>query len=137
MEESARYNAAIMDHFLNPRNVGDLPDANAVGEVGRVAFGDVMRISLRIRNGTIEEARFRTFGCGTAIATSSIATELLKGRTIEEALNFGSREVVEALGGLPAAKIHCSVMVAEAVKAALANYEQRRRHTPEGPPDAP
>jgi nitrogen fixation NifU-like protein len=115
----------VMDHFLNPRNVGELPAADGVGEVGAVSCGDVMRISIQVRDGKIAEARFRTFGCGTAIAASSITTELVKGRTVEEALKFSNEEVSAALGGLPAAKSHCPVLAEEAVKAAVEDYLKR------------
>jgi nitrogen fixation NifU-like protein len=111
-----------MDHFMNPKNVGDMDDADGVGEVGAAACGDIMKISLRIKDGRIEQARFKAFGCGSAIASSSMATELIKGRTIEEALQFKNQEVVDALGGLPPVKIHCSVLAEEAIKAALEDY---------------
>jgi nitrogen fixation NifU-like protein len=114
-----------MDHFMNPRNMGDLKDADGVGEVGAAACGDIMKISLKIREGRIEDARFKTFGCGSAIASSSMATELIKGRTIEEAMSFSNQEVVNALGGLPPVKIHCSVLAEEALKAALEDYVKR------------
>lgn len=116
------YNQTVMEHFMNPRNMGDLPDADGVGEVGAAACGDIMKISLKIQDGKITDARFKTFGCGSAIASSSMATELIKGRTVEEALNFSNEEVVEALGGLPPVKIHCSVLAEEALKAALEDY---------------
>ena len=116
------YNDTVMDHFMNPRNMGDLKEADGVGEVGAAACGDIMKISLRIKEGKIEDARFKTFGCGSAIASSSMATELIKGRTIEEAMNFSNQEVVDALGGLPPVKIHCSVLAEEALKAALEDY---------------
>lgn len=119
------YNPTVMDHFLNPRNMGDLPDADGVGEVGAAACGDIMKITLKIANGKIEDARFKTFGCGSAIASSSMATELIKGRTIQEALDFTNQEVVNALGGLPPVKIHCSVLAEEAIKAALEDYVKR------------
>ncbi len=119
-------NPLVLDHFLNPRNVGDLPDADGVGEVGAVACGDVMRISVRVREERIAEARFRTFGCGTAIATSSMATELIKGRTVQEALQFSNEEVSAALGGLPPAKSHCPVLAEEAVRAAVEDYLKKR-----------
>ena len=115
-----------MDHFLNPRNVGDLPDADGVGEVGAVACGDVMRISIKVSDGRIAEARFRTFGCGTAIAASSVATELIKGRSTDDALKLTNEEVSAALGGLPAAKSHCSVLAEEAVKAAVEDYLRKK-----------
>jgi nitrogen fixation protein NifU and related proteins len=116
------YNETVMEHFMNPRNMGDLKDADGVGEVGAAACGDIMKISLKIKNGKIEDARFKTFGCGSAIASSSMATELIKGRSIDEAMNFSNQEVVDALGGLPPVKIHCSVLAEEALKAALEDY---------------
>ncbi len=119
------YNPTVMDHFMNPRNMGDLKDADGVGEVGAAACGDIMKISLRIKDGRIEDARFKTFGCGSAIASSSMATELIKGRTIEEALSVSNGEYVDALGGLPPVKIHCSVLAEEALKAALEDYVKR------------
>ena len=122
MSDYTLYNEKVMDHFLNPRNLGDLSDADGVGEVGAAACGDIMKISLKIKDGKIEDARFKTFGCGSAIASSSMATELIKGRTVEEAMNFSNQEVVSALGGLPPVKIHCSVLAEEALKAALEDY---------------
>src|SRR5215470_15193125 len=116
------YNQTVMEHFMNPRNMGDIKDADGIGEVGAAACGDIMKISLRIKDGKIEDARFKTFGCGSAIASSSMATELIKGRTIDEAMNFSNQEVVDALGGLPPVKIHCSVLAEEALKAALEDY---------------
>jgi nitrogen fixation protein NifU and related proteins len=119
------YNPTVMDHFMNPRNMGDLKDADGVGEVGAAACGDIMKISLRIKNGKIEDARFKTFGCGSAIASSSMATELIKGRSIDEAMSFSNQEVIQALGGLPPVKIHCSVLAEEALKAALEDYVKK------------
>jgi nitrogen fixation protein NifU and related proteins len=119
------YNSTVMDHFMNPRNMGDFKDADGVGEVGAAACGDIMKISLKIKDGRIEDARFKTFGCGSAIASSSMATELIKGRSIDEALNFTNQEVVDALGGLPPVKIHCSVLAEEALKAALEDYVKK------------
>lgn len=119
------YNQTVMDHFMNPRNMGDVKDADGVGEVGAAACGDIMKISLKIKDGKIEDARFKTFGCGSAIASSSMATELIKGRTIAEAMNFSNQEVVDALGGLPPVKIHCSVLAEEALKAALEDYVKK------------
>jgi nitrogen fixation NifU-like protein len=110
------YKSPVMEHFMNPRNMGDLKDADGVGEVGAAACGDIMKISLKIKDGRIEDARFKTFGCGSAIASSSMATELIKGRTIDEAMSFSNQEVVDALGGLPPVKIHCSVLAEEALK---------------------
>jgi nitrogen fixation NifU-like protein len=120
------YNQTVMDHFMNPRNMGDVKDADGIGEVGAAACGDIMKISLKIKDGKIEDARFKTFGCGSAIASSSMATELIKGRTIDEAMNFSNQEVVDALGGLPPVKIHCSVLAEEALKAALEDYLKKR-----------
>ena len=117
----------VLDHFLNPRNVGDLPDADGVGEVGAVSCGDVMRISIKVREGRIAEARFRTFGCGTSIACSSVATELIRGRTLEEARRFSNEEVSAALGGLPAKKHHCPVLAEEAVCAAVEDCLRRQK----------
>ena len=128
------YNQTVMDHFMNPRNLGDLKDADGVGEVGAAACGDIMKISLKIEAGKITDARFKTFGCGSAIASSSMATELIKGRTIEEAMSFTNQEVVSALGGLPPVKIHCSVLAEEALKAALEDYLKRH---PEATAKAP
>ncbi len=119
------YNPTVMEHFMNPRNMGDIKDADGVGEVGAAACGDIMKISLKIQDGRIADARFKTFGCGSAIASSSMATELIKGRTIDEAMNFTNQEVVDALGGLPPVKIHCSVLAEEALKAALEDYVKK------------
>ncbi len=123
------YNSTVMDHFMHPRNMGDLKDADGVGEVGAAACGDIMKISLKIKDGKIEDARFKTFGCGSAIASSSMATELIKGRSIDEAMNFTNQEVVDALGGLPPVKIHCSVLAEEALKAALEDYIRKHPET--------
>jgi nitrogen fixation NifU-like protein len=125
-KEYTLYNDTVMDHFLNPRNMGDVAEADGVGEVGAAACGDIMKISLKIRDGKIEDARLKTFGCGSAIASSSMATELIKGRTLEEAKNFSNQEVVDALGGLPPVKIHCSVLAEEALKAAIEDYEAKQ-----------
>ena len=119
------YNATVMDHFMNPRNVGEIEDASGVGEVGNPACGDMMRLYLKIEDGKVVDARFRTFGCGAAIASSSMLTEMLKGKTVEEAREISNRHVSDALGGLPAVKIHCSVMAEQAVKAALDDYAVR------------
>ena len=131
------YNPTVMDHFLNPRNMGDLKDADGIGEVGAAACGDIMKISLKIKDGKIEDARFKTFGCGSAIASSSMATELIKWRSIEEALSFTNQQVVDALGGLPPVKIHCSVLAEEAIKAALEDYVKRHPEAAKNPLTAP
>jgi len=130
-ESYTLYNNTVMDHFINPRNMGDLKNANAIGEVGAAACGDIMKISLKIdeHTNTITDARFKTFGCGSAIAASSMATELIKGRTIDDLrANFNNDQIVEALGGLPPVKIHCSVLAEEALKAALEDYERKQKH---------
>ena len=116
------YTEQVMDHFTNPRNMGEIPDADGVGEVGNAKCGDIMRMYLKIEKGVIVDCKFKTYGCASAIATSSIATEMVKGHTIEEAVALSNKAVVEALGGLPAHKIHCSVLAEEAIKAALADY---------------
>lgn len=116
------YSETVMDHFRNPRNVGEIADADGVGEVGNAKCGDIMKIYLKIEDGIIKDVKFNTFGCGSAIASSSMATEMIKGKTVEEALALTNKAVVEALDGLPAQKIHCSVLAEEAVKAALKDY---------------
>jgi len=120
-------NPAVLDHFINARNIGDVANADGVGEVGAVSCGDVVRLSIRVHEGRILEARFRAYGCGTVIACGSAATELLRGRTLDEAARFSNEELSTALGGLPATKAHCPVLVEEAVKTALADYRQRHR----------
>lgn len=120
------YSEKVMDHFANPRNVGELADANGVGEVGNAKCGDIMKMYLKIENNTIADVKFKTFGCGAAIATSSIATEMIKGKPLDEALKLTNRAVVEALDGLPPAKLHCSVLAEQAVKSAVADYYQRQ-----------
>ena len=116
------YSSKVMDHFANPRNVGELEGANAVGQVGNLKCGDIMKIYMKIEDDIIKDISFKTFGCGAAIATSSMATEMVKGKTIQEALKLTNSAVVEALEGLPPAKVHCSVLAEEAIKAALADY---------------
>ena len=123
----ALYSEKVMDHFRNPRNVGVLEDANAVGTVGNAKCGDIMKMYLKIENDIITDVRFETFGCGSAIASSSMATELIKGKPISEALKLTNQAVTEALDGLPAHKIHCSVLAEEAIRAALEDYEQRKQ----------
>ncbi len=116
------YSEKVMDHFENPRNVGKLADANAIGEVGNATCGDIMKIYMKIEDNIIKDVSFKTFGCGAAIATSSMATELVKGKTIDEALQLTNKAVMEALDGLPPAKVHCSVLAQEAIHAALKDY---------------
>ena len=121
------YSEKVMDHFNHPRNVGEIEDPSGVGTVGNAKCGDIMRMYLDIDdNGIIQEAKFKTFGCGAAIATSSMATELIKGKTIDEALKLTNRAVMEALDGLPPVKVHCSVLAEQAIKAAVADYYTRQ-----------
>ena len=125
------YSEKVLDHFTNPRNVGELPDANGVGEVGNAKCGDIMKMYLKIEEGIITDVRFKTFGCGAAIATSSMATEMVKGKTVEEALQLSNKAVMEALDGLPPVKVHCSVLAEQAVRAALSDYYTRQGIDPE------
>ena len=117
-----QYSEKVMEHFANPHNVGEIPDANGVGEIGNAKCGDIMKMFLKIENDIIVDVKFKTYGCASAIATSSIATDMIKGQPISEALKLTNKAVVEALDGLPPAKIHCSVLAEEAVKAAIKNY---------------
>lgn len=116
------YSEKVMDHFNNPRNVGEIPNADAVGQVGNPVCGDIMKITMKIENDVIADVKFKTFGCGAAVATSSMATELVKGKTVEEALRLTNAAVAEALDGLPPQKLHCSVLAEEAVKTAISDY---------------
>ncbi|HAG05029.1 MAG TPA: Fe-S cluster assembly scaffold protein NifU [Lachnospiraceae bacterium] len=116
------YSDKVIDHFTNPRNVGEIENADGVGEIGNAKCGDIMRMYLKIDDGIITDAKFKTFGCGAAIATSSMATELIKGNSVEDALKLTNKAVVEALDGLPPVKIHCSVLAEDAVKSALSDY---------------
>jgi len=122
---SGAYSPLVMEHFANPRNVGELEDADGIGTVGNPVCGDIMRMTIKVDNGVITDVKFKTFGCGAAIATSSIATEMIKGKTIEEALDLTNQAVAEALGGLPSVKMHCSVLAEEAVRAAIDDYLKR------------
>ncbi|MDD6804807.1 MAG: Fe-S cluster assembly scaffold protein NifU [Clostridiales bacterium] len=124
MSSIGEYSEKVMDHFMNPRNVGEIEDA-AVGTVGNAKCGDIMRMYLDIKDGIIQDAKFKTFGCGAAVATSSMATELVKGKTIEEALQVTNRAVMEALDGLPPVKVHCSLLAEEAIHAALWDYAEK------------
>ena len=126
MDSKFPYSEKVMDHFMNPRNMGDMDKPSAVGNVGNPTCGDVMRLYLKIKNGIITDARFKTFGCGAAIASSSMLTELLKGQKIEDALKISNEAVTDALGGLPPVKIHCSVMAEEALKSALKDWEEKK-----------
>ena len=120
------YSEKVMDHFMHPRNMGEIEDASGVGEVGNPACGDVMRLYLKIEDGKIVDAKFKTFGCGAAIASSSMTTELIKGKSIDEALKLSNQAVSEALGGIPPAKQHCSVLAEEALQAALEDYKKKQ-----------
>jgi len=119
------YSERVMDHFTNPRNVGEIPDASGVGTVGNPICGDVMRMYLKIENDVIVDVKFKTFGCGAAVATSSMVTEMVKGKTIEEALKISNKAVAEALGGLPPVKMHCSVLAEEALHSALKDFYKK------------
>ena len=125
------YSKKVMDHFAHPRNVGEMPEANAVGQVGNQKCGDIMKMMLKIENDVIVDAKFQTFGCGAAVATSSMATELVKGKTVQEALQLTNKAVMEALDGLPPGKVHCSVLAEEAIRAALIDYYKRQGIDPE------
>lgn len=119
------YSEKVMDHFMNPRNVGEISDASGVGTVGNAKCGDIMKVYLKIEDGIIEDAKFKTFGCGAAVATSSMATELVKGRNIQDALEITNKVVMEALDGLPPIKVHCSCLAEEALHAALWDYAEK------------
>ncbi|MFR2046042.1 MAG: Fe-S cluster assembly scaffold protein NifU [Oscillospiraceae bacterium] len=120
------YSEKVMDHFTNPRNVGEIEDADGIGEVGNAKCGDIMKMFLKIDNGIITDIKFKTFGCGAAVATSSMATEMIKGRKLEDALKLTNKAVVEALDGLPDSKLHCSVLAEQALKAAISDYYKRQ-----------
>lgn len=122
------YSEKVMDHFSNPRNVGEIENADGVGQVGNPRCGDIMKVYLKIENDVIVDVKFKTFGCGAAVATSSMATELIKGKTIEEASKLTNKAVLEALDGLPPAKVHCSVLAEEAVAAAINDYRRKQGH---------
>lgn len=119
------YSDKVMDHFMHPRNVGEIPDASGIGNVGNPICGDVMRMYIKVENDIIVDAKFKTFGCGAAIATSSIATEMIKGKSIDDALKLSNKAVAEALDGLPPVKMHCSVLAEEALRAAIRDYFQK------------
>ena len=125
----ALYSEIVFDHFKNPRNVGEIPDADGVGTVGNARCGDIMKMYLKIDDGVITDVKFETFGCGSAIASSSMATTMILGKTVEEALAVTNKQVVEALDGLPAHKLHCSVLAEESIKAAVQDYYERN-HIP-------
>lgn len=121
------YSDKVMDHFLHPRNIGEIPDASGIGNVGNPVCGDIMRLYIKVEDGKIMDAKFKTFGCGAAISTSSMVTEMVKGRTIKEALEITNKAVAEALGGLPAIKMHCSVLAEEALKSAIEDYQKKQQ----------
>lgn len=126
------YTDKVMDHFRNPRNVGEIEDANGIGEVGNAKCGDIMKVYLKVEDNIIKDVKFQTFGCGSAIASSSMATELIKGKTLEEAWELSNKAVAEALDGLPPVKMHCSVLAEQAIKAALIDYAEKNNiHIPE------
>ena len=125
MSKDLGYTEKVMDYFLNPRNMGEIPGANGVGEVGNPRCGDIMKMYLKIENGVVVDAKFKTFGCAAAIATSSVATELIKGRTIEDALRITNKDVIDYLGGLPAPKIHCSLLAEQSIKSAVEDYYRK------------
>ena len=126
-----QYTETVLDHFINPRNMGEVENPNGVGEVGSAACGDIMRITMQIADGVIQEVAFKTFGCGAAVATSSVATEMIKGKKVDDALKLTNKEVVDELGGLPLVKIHCSVLAEQAIKTAIADYYKRQGIDPE------
>lgn len=120
------YNDKVIEHYSNPRNVGEIENASGIGEVGNPICGDIMRMYLKIENNIITDVKFKTFGCGAAIATSSISTEMIKGKSVDEALKLNNKDVVEELGGLPKVKLHCSVLAEEAIKEAIADYYRKQ-----------
>jgi len=120
------YNEKVIENYANPKNVGEIENADGIGEVGNAKCGDIMKMYIKVENGVIVDVKFKTFGCGAAIATSSVSTELIKGRTIDEALKLTNKEVVDELGGLPAVKLHCSVLAEEAIKSAIADYFRKQ-----------
>ena len=122
MEE---YSKKVMDHFMNPRNMGDIPDADGIGQVGNPVCGDIMRMYIKVKDNIITDVKFQTFGCGAAVATSSMATELIKGKTLDEALEITNKAVAEALDGLPPIKMHCSNLAQEAINAAINDYKKK------------
>lgn len=132
MSQVMEYSEKVMDHFTNPRNVGEIENASGVGTVGNAKCGDIMKMYLEIKDGVVIDAKFKTFGCGAAVATSSIATELVKGKTVEEALLVTNKAVMEALDGLPPVKVHCSLLAEEAIHAALWDYAEKNGITVPG-----
>ncbi len=119
------YNEKVMEHFMNPRNVGEIENADGTGQVGSAACGDIMKIDIRVKDDVIVDIKFKTYGCGAAVASSSVATEMIMGRTIKEALEFTNKDLIKEIGGLPSAKIHCSILAEEALKAAVKDYQSK------------
>ena len=120
-----QYSKKVMDHFLNPRNVGEIKDADGIGEVGNPVCGDIMRMYIKVKDNVITDIKFLTYGCGAAVATSSMVTEMVKGKTIEEALEITNKQVAEALDGLPPIKMHCSLLAEQGIKAAIDDYKKK------------
>ncbi|MBA2124519.1 Fe-S cluster assembly scaffold protein NifU [bacterium Unc6] len=125
MTTTSQYGEKVMEHFKNPRNVGEIQDADGIGRVGNPVCGDIMNLYIKVKKGVIVDAKFKTFGCGAAIATSSMVTEIVKGKTVKEALKISNRAVAEALGGLPPIKMHCSALAEEALRAAITDYMEK------------
>lgn len=130
----SQYSEKVMDHFKNPRNVGEMENPDGVGRVGNPVCGDIMELYIKVESGIIVDAKFRTFGCGAAIATSSMVTEIVKGKSIKDALKISNKTVAEALGGLPAVKMHCSVLAEEALRSAIDDYVRKSRRQRKAPP---
>ncbi|MBU4458222.1 MAG: Fe-S cluster assembly scaffold protein NifU [Candidatus Omnitrophica bacterium] len=124
---NTQYSEKVMEHFRNPHNVGEIPDADGIGNVGNAVCGDIMKFYIKVKDNVIMDAKFKTYGCGAAIATSSMVTELVKGKTVDEALKISNRAVAEALGGLPPIKMHCSVLAEEALKSAIDDYMKKHK----------
>jgi len=126
---NTQYSEKVMEHFKDPHNVGEIPDADGIGDVGNPVCGDIMRLYIKVKDGVITDAKFKTFGCGAAIATSSMITDIVKGKSVEDALKISNRAVAEALGGLPAIKMHCSVLAEHALKSAIDDYMKKHNKT--------
>jgi len=126
---NTQYSEKVMEHFKDPHNVGEIPDADGIGDVGNPVCGDIMRLYIKVKDGLITDAKFKTFGCGAAIATSSMVTDIVKGKSVEDALKISNRAVAEALGGLPAIKMHCSVLAEQALKSAINDYMKKHNKT--------
>ncbi len=126
------YNEKVMEHFKNPRNVGEMEDPSGIGYVGNAICGDIMELYIKVKDDIIVDAKFKTFGCGAAIATSSMVTEIVKGKTVEEALKISNKAVAEALGGLPPVKMHCSILAEDALKSAIEDYLEKKNRNAQG-----